>query len=131
MVLESRAGGRLGCLITSPTTLYRRRYDHTMLEPCKRCFYTIMANYNGSLEAVDCYILTASATCCSIAVTTQKSISSDKCTSLLLQAYIMGHQKLSIAILTALDAMYDMPSLNGPHQVTYDAVATLLRRKRA
>eukprot|EP00984_Skeletonema_dohrnii_P010559 scaffold4116_cov178-Skeletonema_dohrnii-CCMP3373.AAC.3 len=27
-----------------------------MLEPCNRCFYTIMANYNGSLEAVDCRI---------------------------------------------------------------------------
>eukprot|EP00985_Skeletonema_marinoi_P004943 scaffold2145_cov72-Skeletonema_marinoi.AAC.1 len=27
-----------------------------MLEPCKRCFNTIMANYNGSLEAVDCHI---------------------------------------------------------------------------
>ena len=27
-----------------------------MLEPCKRCFYTIMANYNGSLQAVDCHI---------------------------------------------------------------------------
>ena len=27
-----------------------------MLEPCKRCFYTIMANYHGSLEAVDCHI---------------------------------------------------------------------------
>eukprot|EP00984_Skeletonema_dohrnii_P025122 scaffold14239_cov89-Skeletonema_dohrnii-CCMP3373.AAC.1 len=26
-----------------------------MLEPCKRCFYAIMANYNGSLRAVDCY----------------------------------------------------------------------------
>eukprot|EP00984_Skeletonema_dohrnii_P024750 scaffold13885_cov89-Skeletonema_dohrnii-CCMP3373.AAC.1 len=25
-----------------------------MLEPCKRCFYTIMANYHGSLKAVDC-----------------------------------------------------------------------------
>eukprot|EP00985_Skeletonema_marinoi_P030069 scaffold30362_cov88-Skeletonema_marinoi.AAC.1 len=24
-----------------------------MLEPCKRCFYTIMTNYNGSLQAVD------------------------------------------------------------------------------
>eukprot|EP00984_Skeletonema_dohrnii_P025098 scaffold14215_cov111-Skeletonema_dohrnii-CCMP3373.AAC.1 len=32
MVLESRAGGHLGC------------------------FYTIMANYNGSLEAVDRHI---------------------------------------------------------------------------
>eukprot|EP00985_Skeletonema_marinoi_P031531 scaffold37720_cov147-Skeletonema_marinoi.AAC.2 len=38
------------------TTLERRRYDHKKLEPCKRCFYTIMANYNGSLEAVDCRI---------------------------------------------------------------------------
>eukprot|EP00985_Skeletonema_marinoi_P023865 scaffold16128_cov127-Skeletonema_marinoi.AAC.1 len=27
-----------------------------MLEPCKRYFYTIMANYNGSLKAVDCHI---------------------------------------------------------------------------
>eukprot|EP00984_Skeletonema_dohrnii_P003969 scaffold1358_cov95-Skeletonema_dohrnii-CCMP3373.AAC.1 len=26
-----------------------------MLEPCKRRFYTIKANFNGSLEAVDCY----------------------------------------------------------------------------
>eukprot|EP00984_Skeletonema_dohrnii_P026225 scaffold15552_cov116-Skeletonema_dohrnii-CCMP3373.AAC.1 len=26
------------------------------LEPCKRCFYTIMANYHGSSEAVDCHI---------------------------------------------------------------------------
>eukprot|EP00984_Skeletonema_dohrnii_P007892 scaffold2907_cov124-Skeletonema_dohrnii-CCMP3373.AAC.4 len=33
-----------------------RPYDHTMLEPCQRCFYTIMANYNGALEAVDCHI---------------------------------------------------------------------------
>eukprot|EP00984_Skeletonema_dohrnii_P033167 scaffold28821_cov67-Skeletonema_dohrnii-CCMP3373.AAC.2 len=27
-----------------------------MLEPCQRCFYPIMANYYGSLEAVDCRI---------------------------------------------------------------------------
>eukprot|EP00985_Skeletonema_marinoi_P006321 scaffold2728_cov137-Skeletonema_marinoi.AAC.19 len=27
-----------------------------MLEPCERCFYTIMANNDGSLEAVDCHI---------------------------------------------------------------------------
>eukprot|EP00984_Skeletonema_dohrnii_P026596 scaffold15951_cov105-Skeletonema_dohrnii-CCMP3373.AAC.1 len=27
-----------------------------MLEPCQRCFYLITANYNGSLEAVDCHI---------------------------------------------------------------------------
>eukprot|EP00984_Skeletonema_dohrnii_P008482 scaffold3124_cov78-Skeletonema_dohrnii-CCMP3373.AAC.2 len=43
MVLESRAGGWLRCLIRSPTTLQRRRYDQQMLEPCKRCFYAIMA----------------------------------------------------------------------------------------
>eukprot|EP00984_Skeletonema_dohrnii_P013695 scaffold5691_cov81-Skeletonema_dohrnii-CCMP3373.AAC.1 len=50
MVLESGAGGRLKCLIRSPTTLERRRYDQPMLEPCKRCFYTIMANFHGSPE---------------------------------------------------------------------------------
>ena len=33
MVLESKAGGRLRCLIRSPTTLYRCRYDQQMLEP--------------------------------------------------------------------------------------------------
>eukprot|EP00984_Skeletonema_dohrnii_P021499 scaffold10756_cov61-Skeletonema_dohrnii-CCMP3373.AAC.1 len=38
MVLVNRAGGRLRCLIRSPTTLQRRRYDQQMLEPCKRCF---------------------------------------------------------------------------------------------
>eukprot|EP00984_Skeletonema_dohrnii_P015401 scaffold6643_cov114-Skeletonema_dohrnii-CCMP3373.AAC.10 len=27
-----------------------------MLEPCKGCFYTIMANYHGSLKAVDCHV---------------------------------------------------------------------------
>eukprot|EP00984_Skeletonema_dohrnii_P013696 scaffold5691_cov81-Skeletonema_dohrnii-CCMP3373.AAC.2 len=56
MVLESGAGGRLKCLIRSLTTLQRRRYDQQMLEPCKRCFYTIMANFHGSLEAVDRHI---------------------------------------------------------------------------
>eukprot|EP00984_Skeletonema_dohrnii_P005773 scaffold2038_cov117-Skeletonema_dohrnii-CCMP3373.AAC.4 len=40
------ACGRLRCLIRSPTTLKRRRYEHTMLELCmlelcKRCFYTL------------------------------------------------------------------------------------------
>eukprot|EP00985_Skeletonema_marinoi_P024204 scaffold16696_cov89-Skeletonema_marinoi.AAC.2 len=38
------------------TTLYPRRYDQQVLEPCQRCFYTIMANYDGSLEAVDRHI---------------------------------------------------------------------------
>eukprot|EP00984_Skeletonema_dohrnii_P015160 scaffold6494_cov72-Skeletonema_dohrnii-CCMP3373.AAC.2 len=47
---------RLRCLIRSPTTLQRRRYDQKELEPCKRCFYTIMANYHGSSEAADCHI---------------------------------------------------------------------------
>eukprot|EP00984_Skeletonema_dohrnii_P028669 scaffold18731_cov188-Skeletonema_dohrnii-CCMP3373.AAC.6 len=56
MVLESRADGRLRCLMRSPTTLQRRRYDQQMLETCKRCFYTIMANHHGSLEAVDRHI---------------------------------------------------------------------------
>ena len=40
----------------SPTTLWRRRYDQKELEPRKRCFHTIMANYNVSLEAVVCDI---------------------------------------------------------------------------
>eukprot|EP00984_Skeletonema_dohrnii_P028668 scaffold18731_cov188-Skeletonema_dohrnii-CCMP3373.AAC.5 len=56
MVLESRAGNGLRCLIRSPTTLQRRRYDQQMLEPCKKCFYTIMANHHGSLESVDRHI---------------------------------------------------------------------------
>eukprot|EP00984_Skeletonema_dohrnii_P024336 scaffold13444_cov83-Skeletonema_dohrnii-CCMP3373.AAC.1 len=33
MVLESRAGGRLRCLIRSPMTWQRRRYDQQMLGP--------------------------------------------------------------------------------------------------
>eukprot|EP00984_Skeletonema_dohrnii_P022153 scaffold11273_cov75-Skeletonema_dohrnii-CCMP3373.AAC.1 len=56
MVVGSRAGGRLKCLIRSPTTLQRRRYDQPMPEPCKRCFYTIMANFEESPEAVDRHI---------------------------------------------------------------------------
>eukprot|EP00957_Ditylum_brightwellii_P021347 1610095-Ditylum_brightwellii.AAC.1 len=27
-----------------------------MLEPCQRCFYAIVTNYHGSLEAFDCHI---------------------------------------------------------------------------
>eukprot|EP00984_Skeletonema_dohrnii_P028249 scaffold18174_cov75-Skeletonema_dohrnii-CCMP3373.AAC.1 len=56
MAVNRGAGGRLRCISRSPTTLLRRRYDQQMLEPCQRCFYTIMANYNGSLEAVDCHL---------------------------------------------------------------------------
>jgi len=54
MALESNAGGHLRCLIRSPTTLQQRRYVEQMLELCKRWFYTIKANYNGPLQAVDC-----------------------------------------------------------------------------
>eukprot|EP00984_Skeletonema_dohrnii_P020537 scaffold10016_cov89-Skeletonema_dohrnii-CCMP3373.AAC.1 len=53
MVLEGRAGGRLRCLIRTPTTLQRRQYDLQMLQPWQGCFYTIIANYHGSLEAVE------------------------------------------------------------------------------
>eukprot|EP00984_Skeletonema_dohrnii_P033547 scaffold30462_cov89-Skeletonema_dohrnii-CCMP3373.AAC.1 len=56
IVLERSADIAEVGLIRSPTTLWRRRYDQTQLEPRKRCFYTIMANFNGSLEAVDCDI---------------------------------------------------------------------------
>ena len=51
-VLAAVAGG----LIRSPTMLKRCRYDEQMLEPLQRCFYTIMANCNGSIEAVECHI---------------------------------------------------------------------------
>eukprot|EP00984_Skeletonema_dohrnii_P023029 scaffold12158_cov85-Skeletonema_dohrnii-CCMP3373.AAC.2 len=39
-----------------PTSLWRCRYVQQILEPCQKCFYTIMANYYESLEAVDCHI---------------------------------------------------------------------------
>eukprot|EP00985_Skeletonema_marinoi_P021523 scaffold13222_cov88-Skeletonema_marinoi.AAC.1 len=82
-----------------------------MLEPCKRCFYTIMANYNGSLKAVDCHIhsmrydmmLERSAGSrlemassghlrrCSDADTLNKCLSRAKDASILPQSTIMGH----------------------------------------
>eukprot|EP00984_Skeletonema_dohrnii_P003263 scaffold1080_cov109-Skeletonema_dohrnii-CCMP3373.AAC.1 len=34
MAVYRDSGGRLRCLIRSPTTLKRRRYKHAMLEPC-------------------------------------------------------------------------------------------------
>eukprot|EP00985_Skeletonema_marinoi_P016186 scaffold8639_cov112-Skeletonema_marinoi.AAC.2 len=47
----------------------------------------------------------------------------------------MGRWKLSIAIFTVLDTIWWMKELAGipkrPHQVTYDAVARLICRKRA
>ena len=56
MAVNRAAGGHLRCLIRSPTTLQRRIFTQRMFEPCKRCFYTIMANVDGLLEAVDCHI---------------------------------------------------------------------------
>eukprot|EP00984_Skeletonema_dohrnii_P006180 scaffold2212_cov107-Skeletonema_dohrnii-CCMP3373.AAC.1 len=56
MAVNRGAGGHLRCFIRSPATLWRRRCIQSMLEPCERCFYTIMANYNRSLEAVDCHV---------------------------------------------------------------------------
>eukprot|EP00984_Skeletonema_dohrnii_P023969 scaffold13077_cov73-Skeletonema_dohrnii-CCMP3373.AAC.1 len=56
MVLERSADIAEVGFIRSPTTLWHHRYNKKELEPRKRCFYTIMANYNGSLEAVDCDI---------------------------------------------------------------------------
>eukprot|EP00985_Skeletonema_marinoi_P010445 scaffold4908_cov103-Skeletonema_marinoi.AAC.2 len=56
MAQDSCAGDHLRNLIRSPMTLRRRQYVEQMLEPCKRCFYTIMANYNGSLQAVDSHM---------------------------------------------------------------------------
>eukprot|EP00984_Skeletonema_dohrnii_P031399 scaffold23824_cov78-Skeletonema_dohrnii-CCMP3373.AAC.1 len=40
----------------SPTTLWRCRYVQQILDPYQRCFYTITANYYGSLQALDCHI---------------------------------------------------------------------------
>eukprot|EP00984_Skeletonema_dohrnii_P024749 scaffold13883_cov84-Skeletonema_dohrnii-CCMP3373.AAC.1 len=82
-----------------------------MLEPCKRCFYTIMANYNGSPVAVDCRIhivrydmvLESRAggrlRCssghlrgCNDAVTAKQCLSRVKDASILSWPTIMGHQ---------------------------------------
>eukprot|EP00984_Skeletonema_dohrnii_P015100 scaffold6462_cov107-Skeletonema_dohrnii-CCMP3373.AAC.2 len=110
MVLEGRAGGRLKCLIRSPTTLQRRRYDQQMLEPCKGCFYPIKDNYHGSLEAVERHIhsvrydmvlegraggrlrcLIGHLRRCSDADTTNKCLSRAKDASILSRPTIMGH----------------------------------------
>eukprot|EP00985_Skeletonema_marinoi_P002031 scaffold826_cov115-Skeletonema_marinoi.AAC.2 len=97
-------------LIRSPTTLQRRRYVEQMLQPCQRCFYTIMANGYGSLEAVDCHIhsvrynmvlecivvspeLTSSGHLrrCSDADTSNKCLSREKDASILSWPTVMGH----------------------------------------
>eukprot|EP00984_Skeletonema_dohrnii_P010072 scaffold3906_cov94-Skeletonema_dohrnii-CCMP3373.AAC.1 len=64
-----------------------------MLEPCKRCFYTIMTNCLGSLQAVDCHIHTV--------------------------RYDMAVNRGASSRLRWL------------HQVTYDVVATPIRRTNA
>eukprot|EP00984_Skeletonema_dohrnii_P010196 scaffold3974_cov117-Skeletonema_dohrnii-CCMP3373.AAC.1 len=91
-----------------------------MLEPCKRCFYTIMANYNGSLQAVDCVIhgvetiwpsteeVSAISNAssghlrrCNDANMSNKCLSRAKDASILSWPTIMGHYKLWIASFTA------------------------------
>eukprot|EP00984_Skeletonema_dohrnii_P012582 scaffold5119_cov153-Skeletonema_dohrnii-CCMP3373.AAC.18 len=81
-----------------------------MLEPCNRCFYTIMANYNGSLQAVDCRIhavrydvvlecmpadisgaSSGHLRRCSDADTTKECLSREKDASILSWPTIMGH----------------------------------------
>eukprot|EP00985_Skeletonema_marinoi_P027339 scaffold22302_cov95-Skeletonema_marinoi.AAC.1 len=66
-----------------------RRYGQLILEQRQRCFYTIITDYNGSLEAVDCHI----------------------------------H---SVRYDMVLESCW-RPSRIGPHQVTYDVVATPIR----
>eukprot|EP00985_Skeletonema_marinoi_P010301 scaffold4846_cov152-Skeletonema_marinoi.AAC.11 len=58
MVRQSNACGRLRSQMP-----YQVTYDVAAtpirskeLEPCKRCFYTIMASYDKSSEAIDCHI---------------------------------------------------------------------------
>eukprot|EP00984_Skeletonema_dohrnii_P014726 scaffold6240_cov92-Skeletonema_dohrnii-CCMP3373.AAC.1 len=53
MVLESIAGCRRPSQMPHQVTY---DYDQPMLEPCERCCYTFMANYNGSSGAVDRHI---------------------------------------------------------------------------
>eukprot|EP00985_Skeletonema_marinoi_P027586 scaffold22905_cov190-Skeletonema_marinoi.AAC.1 len=83
-----------------------------MLEQWQRCFYSIIANFNGSLEAVDCHIhsvrydtiwpsteswrpsqmaSSGHQRCCSDADTSNKCLSSDKDASILSWPTLMGH----------------------------------------
>eukprot|EP00984_Skeletonema_dohrnii_P022957 scaffold12063_cov103-Skeletonema_dohrnii-CCMP3373.AAC.1 len=50
MVLESRVGGHLRCLIRSPTTLKRRPYDQSMLEPSSGLSYSLREIRYGARE---------------------------------------------------------------------------------
>eukprot|EP00985_Skeletonema_marinoi_P024506 scaffold17078_cov90-Skeletonema_marinoi.AAC.1 len=95
---------RYDMVLESPTTLQHGRYTDKELEQRHISFYTIVTNVNGSLEAVDCYIHSPNT---------------------------MGHWKLWIAIFTALDTICCetgvVATQFGPHQVTYYALATLIR----
>eukprot|EP00984_Skeletonema_dohrnii_P029210 scaffold19649_cov95-Skeletonema_dohrnii-CCMP3373.AAC.2 len=87
-----------------------------MLEPCERCFSTIMANYNGSSEAVDRPIYSVRYDMVperavsdassghlrrsSDADTTNQCLSRAKDASILSWQTIMGHQEQLIAIFT-------------------------------
>eukprot|EP00985_Skeletonema_marinoi_P028599 scaffold25365_cov96-Skeletonema_marinoi.AAC.1 len=57
---------------------------------------------------------------CSDAVTSNKCLNREKDASILSWPTVTGHKKLLIAIFTAC-----------PHQVTYDVVATPIRRTNA
>eukprot|EP00984_Skeletonema_dohrnii_P013080 scaffold5387_cov75-Skeletonema_dohrnii-CCMP3373.AAC.1 len=144
-----------------------------MLEPCKRCFYTITANYQGSLEAVDChfhsvrYDMIANRVTfgvsdwassghlrrCSDADTPNQCLSRVKDASILSRLTIMedisasqitssGHlrrcsdadtpnQCLSRREIQFGARVALQPSQIGPHQVTYDVVATPIRPTNA
>eukprot|EP00985_Skeletonema_marinoi_P017505 scaffold9606_cov105-Skeletonema_marinoi.AAC.2 len=113
-----------------------------MLEPSKRCFYAIMANYNGSLEAVERHIH-------SVRYDMAVNRDSGGHPKLdLIRAFVVAYILNDIATkyigpLEVLDCFihtvrYDMvleccwrPSQIGPHQVTYDAVAWLTHIHRA
>eukprot|EP00984_Skeletonema_dohrnii_P017832 scaffold8191_cov87-Skeletonema_dohrnii-CCMP3373.AAC.1 len=90
------------------------------LSRCKRCFYTIMANCNGSLQAVDCHCHSVRSIWpsseeqaavsdassghlqrCSDADMSNKCLSRCKDASILSWPTVMGHYELWIAIVTA------------------------------
>eukprot|EP00984_Skeletonema_dohrnii_P017082 scaffold7700_cov140-Skeletonema_dohrnii-CCMP3373.AAC.5 len=92
MVLESRAGGRLRCLIRSPTTLQRRRYNQTMLEPCVRYDMVLESRTSGRLR---CLIRSPASSGhlrrCSDADTIKQCLSRGKDASIPSWPTIMGH----------------------------------------
>eukprot|EP00984_Skeletonema_dohrnii_P027964 scaffold17727_cov153-Skeletonema_dohrnii-CCMP3373.AAC.1 len=101
-----------------------------MLEPCKRFFYTVMANYNGSLRAVDCYSHSVRYDMvleCSWQMPKKDLIRSP--TSIVTNE----HGPLKAVDCYSHSGRFDMmlewcslPSQIGPHQVIYEAVAWLI-----